>query len=316
MNWKKVKTAATFLIALYILFVIYSKIDLRAFWNLFRDIDYFWFAAGMFIFIVSALISSFRYVVILSGRAKIPLLSSLKLYLAGNSLNMALPSKIGDLSKAVFLKKEGILGYAEGFSSVIVEKIFDVSALSSVMVAGLVFLPLNTFFTRDIKKVFLAAGMFFLSLPLAVYILGAFKVNVLNKTLSKADEYFARFHDFLMALKKSPGKLVLIALLSFFLWFSHVFQVFCFLKSFDNSASAAISFALIPIAIFIGLIPIAFAGIGTRDKALIVLFGWYGYPDYLMAAVGIMCTVRYVIPALFGLPFMIKYMAKDKKTVR
>ncbi|MCK9555527.1 flippase-like domain-containing protein [bacterium] len=312
MSWKKIKTAATLLIALYILFSIYSGINMSAFGKIFRNINYLWFWTGMSIFIVSAFISSFRYVIILSGAAKIPILSSLKLYLAGNSLNIALPSKMGDLSKAVFLKKEGVVGYSEGFSSVIVEKIFDVSALSFVMVAGLSFLPVNAFFTRDIKVLFLSVGSAFLAAPLIVYMLGAFKVGVLKRTLPKIDEYFIKFHDFLAGLKREPRKLASVILLSVLLWFSHILQVFCFFKSFDCSAGAMISFALIPAAIFIGLIPIAFAGIGTRDKALIVLFGWYGYPDYLMAALGVMCTVRYIVPAVFGLPFLIKYMSKDK----
>ncbi|MBN2190394.1 MAG: flippase-like domain-containing protein [Candidatus Aureabacteria bacterium] len=312
MSWKKIRVAATLLIALYILFVIYSKINLPAFLGIFRNIDYLWFWTGMSIFIISALISSFRYVIILSGRADISLSSSLKLYLAGNSLNIALPSKMGDLSKAVFLKKEGVLGYSGAFSSVIVEKIFDVSALSSVMVIGLVFLPVNAFFTRDIKNVLLAAGLIFSALPLIIYLMGALKASVLKRTVPGIDGYFSQFHNFLMDLKKKPGKLFMVIVLSFLLWFSQVLQVFCFFRSFNASVDVVISFALIPVAIFIGLIPIAFAGIGTRDKALIVLFGWYGYPDYLMAALGVMCTARYVVPAVFGLPFLIKYMSKDK----
>jgi hypothetical protein len=51
-----------------------------------------------------------------------------------------------------------------------------------------------------------------------------------------------------------------------------------------------------------------FAGIGTRDAALI-----FFYQPWVSAAVGagvgVLCTLRYVIPALLGLPFFGRYVA-------
>jgi uncharacterized membrane protein YbhN (UPF0104 family) len=55
------------------------------------------------------------------------------------------------------------------------------------------------------------------------------------------------------------------------------------------------------------LLPLTLAGIGTRDAALILF-----YRPYLnaptAAALGILCTMRYVLPALGGLPFLSSYL--------
>ena len=64
---------------------------------------------------------------------------------------------------------------------------------------------------------------------------------------------------------------------------------------------------LVPVAIIIGMIPITFNGIGTRDSALIFLFMNY-VPVPLIAGVGILATLRNIIPALFGLPFLNKML--------
>ena len=58
--------------------------------------------------------------------------------------------------------------------------------------------------------------------------------------------------------------------------------------------------------------PLTFAGVGTRDAALIAF-----YKPYLnaptAAALGLLCTSRYLLPALGGLPFLGKYLTTIKQ---
>jgi len=64
-----------------------------------------------------------------------------------------------------------------------------------------------------------------------------------------------------------------------------------------------ISLALTPLAILAGLLPFTFAGIGTRDAAFIILYQpFFNAPTG--AALGLLCTSRYLLPALMGLPFL------------
>ena len=67
-----------------------------------------------------------------------------------------------------------------------------------------------------------------------------------------------------------------------------------------------LNMALTPLAIFIGLLPMTLAGIGTRDAALIYFYLPYFSPASA-AALGLFCTLRYVLPALFGLPFIFSF---------
>jgi uncharacterized membrane protein YbhN (UPF0104 family) len=74
-------------------------------------------------------------------------------------------------------------------------------------------------------------------------------------------------------------------------------------------------FAYVPLSIFVGLIPISFGGIGTRDAALIYLFSPYESSS-TMAGIGILCSFRYFVPALFGLPFLDRLGFKPQEIKR
>ncbi len=65
--------------------------------------------------------------------------------------------------------------------------------------------------------------------------------------------------------------------------------------------------ALSPLAILAGLLPLTFAGVGTRDAALIVFYQPY-FNAPTAAALGLLCTSRYIIPAIAGLPFLGQYL--------
>ena len=52
-----------------------------------------------------------------------------------------------------------------------------------------------------------------------------------------------------------------------------------------------------------GLLPLTFAGVGTRDAALVLLYQPY-FSTPTAVALGILCTLRYLLPAVAGLPFI------------
>lgn len=73
--------------------------------------------------------------------------------------------------------------------------------------------------------------------------------------------------------------------------------------------------AFATLAILAGLLPFTMAGIGTRDAAILFL-----YAPYLSAGqaavLGVLATVRYLAPALAGLPFMGDYLHRKRQEPR
>tara|TARA_B110000438_G_C15300639_1_gene431013 strand:- start:62 stop:346 length:285 start_codon:yes stop_codon:yes gene_type:complete len=66
------------------------------------------------------------------------------------------------------------------------------------------------------------------------------------------------------------------------------------------------TFALAPLAIFLGQLPLTLGGMGTRDLAFINLFSEYATESALLS-VGILFSIfRYWLISLLGIPFMLR----------
>ena len=106
-----------------------------------------------------------------------------------------------------------------------------------------------------------------------------------------------------------PIRVTGVALLSIFLWFLHLLQIWIFILALRAFVPFTGNLGLAPLALLAGLLPLTFAGIGTRDAALIVLYRPYLRPANCGRA-GNLCTARYFIPALAGLIFLPRYLAR------
>jgi hypothetical protein len=64
--------------------------------------------------------------------------------------------------------------------------------------------------------------------------------------------------------------------------------------------------AYVPIGLGIGSLPFTIGGLGTRDSARIYLFAPYESAAF-MAGIGLLCSMRYWVDTLPGLPFFHVY---------
>ena len=90
---------------------------------------------------------------------------------------------------------------------------------------------------------------------------------------------------------------------SLLLWLLHLIQIDLFLRAAGVAVPWFCTLSRIPLAIFAGLLPISFCGVGTRDTALIWLFSDVAEPA-TMAAVGMLTALRYVAPGAVGIPLL------------
>ena len=63
-------------------------------------------------------------------------------------------------------------------------------------------------------------------------------------------------------------------------------------------------FALAPLAILLGQLPITLGGMGTRDLAFISLFTEYAKEVDLLSVGILFSAFRYWLPSIMGIPFM------------
>lgn len=305
---KRFRKILSLILSATILVVIFQKIGTTDLLHQLMNIDLFYLVLSMIMFIPQILLTGWRWHIIVNSLKKNSFKEAIKITLSGTTLNLILPSKAGDLSKAFFLWKKDNFNLTKATSFVIIERVLDIFSLTLLM---LVFIVLIGYF-NTLSYVIIFVAFIILSLIFVVYLLPYKKVSFLKKQIkfvSKLKNLLIENQILIKDLVKQK-KLFVIASISLVLWITHLIQFWFFFLMFGSKAPTLYIFAFVPLAIFIGLIPITLAGIGTRDAALISLFLPWN-PPALMASIGLFATLRYVIPALLGLPFFHNYFRKS-----
>lgn len=224
---------------------------------------------ALLLFVPQTLVSAWRWKLLVQPLTRIRFVESLREVLAASALNLVVPAKLGDFSKAAMLPNVPASRRKEAGLRAVVEKMSDVGMLLFAIALGFAAV-------RSVTE--------------AVWIAGGIAVAA----VITHSWYVARC-----------GSCVLLpfATTTGILWLLHFAQLHLFLLCCDVDVSWALTLQRVPLAIFAGLVPAAFCGIGTRDAALVYLFADTADASRL-AVVGLLTALRYLIPGAVGIPIL------------
>lgn len=299
-------------VSLLILAIIYSKIDFSGLLKVFQNCNGWWMIISLGMVVPLTLITSWRLQQLMPARARLGFGEANRLILAASVLNMVLPSKMGDIAKAYFMKQRGHLDGSLSLSLVVFEKACDMLSLLLWCAFGLMLYPSKNwlFWTMTVSvAVGLIVGVLLLSsrkFAKVFFLTGKaiapkkikFKIQKLQISWEEMQAYF--WHD--------KAQLLKITFTSIFIWFLHLLQIWFFILALKAWTPLIANLALAPLAILAGLLPLTFAGVGTRDAALIAFYQPY-FNAPTAAALGLLCTSRYLLPAIGGMPFLGQYLS-------
>ncbi|HYR57871.1 MAG TPA: lysylphosphatidylglycerol synthase transmembrane domain-containing protein [Chthoniobacteraceae bacterium] len=315
------KKLLSLVISLGILALIYWKLSqhgqLARLGHIFADCDRFWMTLSLGMVVPLTLFTSWRLQQLMPGAGQLGFGEANKLILVASVLNLVLPSKMGDIAKAWFMKDRGHLDGSLALSLVVFEKACDMLSLLLWCVFGLLVYPAKDgLFWTMTAGVFgmLALGILLLcseSFARFFFDTGArFAPKKMAAKLAKLSASWSEMHAYFWASKTRLAK---VTITSVFIWFLHLLQIWMFILALKAWSPFLANLALSPLAILAGLLPLTFAGVGTRDAALVLFYKPY-FDAPTAAALGLLCTARYVLPAIGGLPFAGQYFAKVKTT--
>lgn len=300
------KRFVSIVISVAILLYIYTQIDLDNLWRVFQNCNRVMLTISLAMVIPITLVTSWRLQQLVPQRS-IGFLEANRLILGASVLNMVLPSKMGDIAKSYFMAERSHISGSLALSISIFEKACDLLSLLLWCVFGLILYPGKDglFWTMTVGVVagFILGLLLLSSQQFANWfftITVKFAPKSIGKKLQTMQGSWQEMHQYFWSDRQ---QLLLITSTSVFIWFLHLLQIWLFILALKAVVPFLISLALSPLSILAGLLPLTFAGIGTRDAAII-----YFYQDYFSeatgAALGLLCTSRYFIPALIGLPFL------------
>lgn len=304
--------------------VLVRHVDTQALLANFRRTRWDLFAAALALFVPQILVIAWRWKRLVAPFTPLPLAESVRLVLAGSSMNLLMPGKLGDLTKGWFLARQGHVSTSLGLGVVAFEKMLDVAALAAVMLGGTLYL-----FARTAGVGAPAAPLHLLVLPAGLGVAAVAAVALLYfAPLERMPGYgrltrdsatgvpgrVARLlkssHTTMATLQARGSRRGEILVLSGLIWLLHLVQIYLFFASVNAAPPAGEFITMVPLAIFIGLIPISLAGFGTRDAALVLLLP--SLPASAVLAASFYVNLRYILPAVAGVPYLARYATSRK----
>lgn len=306
-----IKKLLTLGISLAILALIYLKLDVAQLGHVFRQAHPGFLALSLGMVVPLTLFTSWRLQMLAPDRASLGFAEANRLILVASVLNMVLPSKMGDLAKAYFMVDRGRVGGSVSLSLVVFEKTCDMLSLLVWCVFGLAFYPdkgpLFWVLTASVALGLVAGAALLASRGLAGALFGVLHRLIPGKKRMAVTRLESGWREMQAYFWSDTGRVVRVSGLSVFIWLLHLLQIWLFILALRAFAPFVTSLGLASLSILAGLLPLTFAGVGTRDAALILFYRPY-FDASTAAALGLLCTSRYLMPALAGLPLLPRYL--------
>jgi uncharacterized membrane protein YbhN (UPF0104 family) len=280
-------------ITLLIFYLLFTRIDFFAVLDILKQVS-IWYLLSAFLVltVLSPLMSALRWQGILkSMNYHVSFLRCSLITVGIWPLSAISPSKSGDLLKAYSLKNE--VPVSKVIGSVLTERVLDILSLATFSLVGAVLFR---------KLEILSIAIIILAGITLVFIIANIGIRLPIKEAwqEKLDNLLLSTRTF----AQNKWTFVLIVFLTFGKSFAQILQAKILFHAVDVQVPLLFTTAALPIAIFVGLIPITLGGMGTRDSAIVFFFSSYASASQSLA-VGILYSFfGYWLLSIIGLPLM------------
>ncbi len=208
------------------------------------------------------------------------------------SANVILPARIGDLSRMYILKKSKDLAFTTSFSSITVERVFDIVAITSIAIlassGAASRFELAPWMESLIQLSGLAVVLFFSILFIVSFREGNTRKRLgmkksQNGISGKIKSFASTLLHQMSVVAVRPSSFLAVTVSSLLIWGIDILTCFLVLKSFPTvaeSVSSTYMISLIFLAVALGniakIFPITPGAIGTYEVALTAVFGLGG----------------------------------------
>lgn len=206
------------------------------------------------------------------------------------------PSKSADFLKAFSLRREMTPMLVAG--SVLTERALDLLLLGLLAFGGGVAF-------REPAITIVAGAVAIAVLATLVIARWRLPVPVGEKIRGRLRDLFAS----LRTLGGEPRLLALILVMTAANWFASIWQTHLLFRGVGADVPFFFTTAALPVALFAGLLPVSFGGMGTRDAAMVLLFGAYATSSQALAVGLLYSFFGYWLLGIIGIPLMRRALA-------
>ncbi|HEC29233.1 MAG TPA: flippase-like domain-containing protein [Gammaproteobacteria bacterium] len=307
MNKKKYKLLILLkvLIALVLIGIILSKVNLDDVWLAFSRANKWLILSAFFLYFVGLCIVAARWKLLLAVQgvtASFPTL--VKSMIVAVFFNNFLPSTIGgDAMRAYDTWKMGG-GKTQSVSIIFIDRLLGIFTLFMFALLALLLTSHNVFFFPDFKLWVLLAVFVGIA---AIYIL-FFKASVISRYLHSGNQenvvtlkrIMRKVFDVFAVYNGKHGVLSITLMLSVLLQLNVIFHYYLLALSLSIDIPLSAMFIIIPVAIVVMMIPVSINAIGVRELVFVALFSLYGVSSADALAFSWMSFILITLLGVFG----------------
>ena len=270
-------------IGFVILLILVYMMDGVEFIGLIKKINLKYFLLSVFLFPILVFLKVLRWKYLLAIQGiRYSLKSAFIAYCTSILLGVITPGRIGEFSRALYLKDDVKVPFSMGIPSIFMDRFLDICVLLIIGIISLLFLPgkIKEIFTISILSIILVViGFIFTMLygktPFKSFLNIVEKIPFLKTTINNLYQVIKKLHFYLMQLFSI--KLIFPIILSI-INISLFFIITILIGKAGNIPNQYLPIIIptIVLANIIGLLPITVSGIGTRDAIFTLVFSVVG----------------------------------------
>ena len=286
------------LIGLFILIFILLRIDFSQLLDILFHVNIYYLLLAVVLNIPQLFFKSYRWNFLLKQqRITYSPVQSFLVYMSSLYIGFITPGRLGEFVKTLYLKSDKGINISKGFSSVLVDRLFDLYLLIILGLLGLWYFNI----LGQLSSSFLVLTFIIVLTPLIVlnrqlmekFINTLYKVAVFKKVKGNIEERFEDFYDGLQKLI-SP-KLFYSGLLTCMGYSMFFVQCYLIVMAMDLSINFLTIILFMAISNLITFIPISISGLGTRDATLIFLFSQIGFQAELAVSYAFLVFITFFV---------------------
>jgi hypothetical protein len=304
------------LVGIVLFLFILTRINLGDLYTVFLTINIFFLILALLVNFLAVFLKAEKWRIIVNSiKGDFSLLASVKAFLVGFSFSTITPAKLGDFIK-IFYIKDDQCGWGRSLATVVIDRLIDIILLCSIAAIGIY--GFSLFYHIEILSwgfaLLIVAGIIvtlyvILNKLLLSKLLKPFFNHFVPKNLkNQVSEYYHDFYKGLFTFYQDHRRFILSVGVGVLSWIPPILYGYLLALSLGITIDIFFFILVIPLISLLDLLPISISGIGTRDVALIFLFGLRGTSaEQAVAFSLIYLFMSYWLIALIGALVYLRY---------
>jgi len=304
-------------IALFLL--ILSRINLNDLVNILAHTNVLFLFLAFLVTCITIILKSLKWKIIVNSvKPSFSLRESIVAFFVGFSFSTITPAKLGDFVKVLYVADENC-SLGKALSTVVIDRLIDIILLVSIALIGIY--GFSVLYHIDIISISAILLVVLIIIAGAYVVLNKQVLSALLKPFfnffvpqhlkNKLSMYYNDFFTGMYSFYNDRFRFFSSIFIGIVSWIPPFFYGYLLARSIGIDIDIFFFVLAIPVMGLIDVLPISISGIGTRDMALIFLFGLKSISAELAVAFSLLYLfMSYWLTALIGVGVYFKYPVK------